>query len=143
MNRDEEEEAKVAKAKKFLAMVESEKARVKDYTKLVKYGIKWKSEDDIAYVILEDLWLKYGKDDKGKGKLIEDVGSLKIHSFSMRVTSLGSNALRLRLFGASLRAWNCDLRENLAIRALLPEQRSSFYVLSLPLGEQKTTLSDY
>ncbi|GJX70369.1 hypothetical protein Tco_0307540 [Tanacetum coccineum] len=68
---------------KFLAMVESEKARVKDYTKLVvtdgmvgyvlkKYGNKWKSEDEIAYVILEDLWLKYGKDDKEKGKLIED-----------------------------------------------------------------------
>ncbi|GKA26145.1 hypothetical protein Tco_0712254 [Tanacetum coccineum] len=31
--RDKEEEAKVAKAKKFLAMVESEKARVKDYKK--------------------------------------------------------------------------------------------------------------
>ncbi|GKD83441.1 hypothetical protein Tco_1350280 [Tanacetum coccineum] len=59
------------------------------------------------------------------------------------VTSLGSNALRLRLFGASLRAWNRDPRENLAIRALLPEQCSSFYVLLLPLGEQKTTLSDY
>ncbi|GJS15679.1 hypothetical protein Tco_0410151 [Tanacetum coccineum] len=68
---------------KFLAMVESKKARVKDYTKLVvtdgmvdyvleKYGNKWKSEDEIAYVILEDLWLKYGKDDKGKGKLVED-----------------------------------------------------------------------
>ncbi|GKA21648.1 hypothetical protein Tco_0701637 [Tanacetum coccineum] len=89
----DEEEAKVAKAsedmklsimkEKFLAMVESEKARVKDYTKLVvtdgmvdyvleKYGNKWKSEDEIAYVILEDLWLKYGKDDKGKGKLVED-----------------------------------------------------------------------
>ncbi|GJW00215.1 hypothetical protein Tco_1555466, partial [Tanacetum coccineum] len=64
-------------------MVESEKARVKDYTKLVvtdgmvdyvlkKYRNKWKSEDEIAYVILEDLWLKYGKYDKGKGKLVED-----------------------------------------------------------------------
>ncbi|GJW66123.1 hypothetical protein Tco_0118007 [Tanacetum coccineum] len=81
--RDEEEEAKVAKVEKFLAMVEFEKARVKDYTKLVvtdgmvdyvlkKYGNKWKSEDEIAYVILEDLWLKYGKDDKGKGNLVED-----------------------------------------------------------------------
>ncbi|GJV09082.1 hypothetical protein Tco_1346738 [Tanacetum coccineum] len=91
--KDEEEEAKVAKAsedmklsimkEKFLAMVESKMARVKDYTKLVvtggmvdyvleKYGNKWKSEDDIAYVILEDLWLKYGKDDKGKKKLVED-----------------------------------------------------------------------
>ncbi|GKD93306.1 hypothetical protein Tco_1373143, partial [Tanacetum coccineum] len=67
--RDVEEEAKVAKAsedmklsimkEKFLAMVESEKARVKDYTKLVvtdemvdyvleKYRNKWKSEDEIA-----------------------------------------------------------------------------------------------
>ncbi|GJW33028.1 hypothetical protein Tco_0053060 [Tanacetum coccineum] len=93
--RDEEEEIKVAKAsedmklsimkEKFLAMVESEKARVKDYTKLVvtdgmvdyvleKYGNKWKSKDEIAYVILEDLWLKYGKDDKGKRKLVEDNG---------------------------------------------------------------------
>ncbi|GKD73683.1 hypothetical protein Tco_1331965 [Tanacetum coccineum] len=86
--RDEEEETKVAKSatcyvEKFLAMVESEKARVKDYTKLVvtdgmvdyvleKYRNKWKSEDEIAYVILEDLWLKYEKDDKGKGKLVED-----------------------------------------------------------------------
>ncbi|GJS55620.1 hypothetical protein Tco_0628982 [Tanacetum coccineum] len=81
---EEEEETKVAKAsedmklsimkEKFLAMVESEKARVKDYTKLVvtdgmvdyvleKYGNKWKFEDEIAYVILEDLR-------KGKGKLV-------------------------------------------------------------------------
>ncbi|GKA36284.1 hypothetical protein Tco_0722775 [Tanacetum coccineum] len=73
---------------KFLAMVESEKARIKDYTKLVvtdgmvdyvlkKYGNKWKSEDEIAYVILEDLWLKYGKDDKRKGNLVEDNGKGK------------------------------------------------------------------
>ncbi|GJW68068.1 hypothetical protein Tco_0122492 [Tanacetum coccineum] len=96
--KDEEEEANVAKAsedmklsimkEKFLAMVEFEKARVKDYTKLVvtdgmvgyvlkKYGNKWKSEDEIAYVILEDLWLKYGKYDKGKGKLVEDNGKGK------------------------------------------------------------------
>ncbi|GKD29491.1 hypothetical protein Tco_1240269 [Tanacetum coccineum] len=75
---------------KFLSMVESEKATVNDYTKLVvtdgmvdyvleKYGNNWKCEDEIAYVILEDLWLKYGKaehdhlkvnkDDKGKGKV--------------------------------------------------------------------------
>nr|GEW00186.1 hypothetical protein [Tanacetum cinerariifolium] len=97
MDGDEEEEAKVAKAsedmklsimkEKFLTMVESKNARVKDYTKLVvtdgmvdyvleKYGNKWKSEDGIAYVILEDLWLKYRKYDKGngkgKGKLVED-----------------------------------------------------------------------
>ncbi|GJR57665.1 hypothetical protein Tco_1499827 [Tanacetum coccineum] len=93
--RDVEEEAKVAKAsediklsimkEKFLAMVESEKAKVNDYTKLVvtdgmvdyvleKYENKWKSEDEIAYVILEDLWLKYGK---GKGKVVEDNGKGK------------------------------------------------------------------
>ncbi|GJT25834.1 hypothetical protein Tco_0895771 [Tanacetum coccineum] len=96
--KDEEEEVNVAKAsedmklsimkEKFLAMVESEKARVKDYTKLVvtdgmvdyvleKYRNKWKSKDEIAYVILEDLWLKYGKDDKGNGKLVEDNGKGK------------------------------------------------------------------
>ncbi|GKD85809.1 hypothetical protein Tco_1356963 [Tanacetum coccineum] len=60
-------------------MIESEKATIKDYTKLVvtdeivdyvleKYANKWKCEDEIAYVILEDLWLKYGKYEKGKGK---------------------------------------------------------------------------
>ncbi|GJR35871.1 hypothetical protein Tco_1211555 [Tanacetum coccineum] len=91
--KDEEKEANAAKAsedmklsimkEKFLAIVESEKARIKDYTKLVvtdgmvdyvleKYGNKWKSEDEIAYVILDDLWLKYGKYNKGKGKLVED-----------------------------------------------------------------------
>nr|GEZ86339.1 hypothetical protein [Tanacetum cinerariifolium]GEZ95985.1 hypothetical protein [Tanacetum cinerariifolium] len=90
---EEEEEAKVAKAsedmklsimkEKFLVMVESKNTKVKDYTKLVvtdgkvdyvleKYGNKWKSEDEITYVILEDLWLKYGKYDKGKGKLVEN-----------------------------------------------------------------------
>nr|GEV13441.1 hypothetical protein [Tanacetum cinerariifolium] len=64
--------------KKFLAIVETEKARVKDYRKLVvtdemidyvleKYGNKWKSKDEIAYFILEDLWLKYGK-----GKQVDD-----------------------------------------------------------------------
>ncbi|GKA46250.1 hypothetical protein Tco_0739133, partial [Tanacetum coccineum] len=41
------------------------------------YGNKWKSEDEIAYVILEDLWLKYGKDDKRKGNLVEDNGKGK------------------------------------------------------------------
>nr|GEU48130.1 hypothetical protein [Tanacetum cinerariifolium] len=80
--RDEEEKAKVAKAskdmklsimkEKFLAMVESENAIVKDYTKLVvtdemvdyvleKYENTWKCEDEISSVILEDLWLNYGK----------------------------------------------------------------------------------
>nr|GEV39605.1 hypothetical protein [Tanacetum cinerariifolium] len=59
-------------------MVEFEKTIVKDYTKLVvtdemvdyvleKYRNTWKCEDEISFVILEDLWLKYGKDDKGKG----------------------------------------------------------------------------
>ena len=54
-------------------MVEkSEKAKVRDYTNLAvsdemleyvyeKYGSKWTSKDEIANVILEDLWLKYGK----------------------------------------------------------------------------------
>nr|GEY00079.1 hypothetical protein [Tanacetum cinerariifolium] len=81
--RDEEEEKAKVEKQKFLAMVESKNAKVKDYTKLVvtdgkvdyvleKYGNKWKSEDEIAYVILEDLWLKYGKYDKGKGKLVEN-----------------------------------------------------------------------
>ncbi|GJQ89522.1 hypothetical protein Tco_0000661 [Tanacetum coccineum] len=52
----------------------------KDYRKLLvtdemleyifaKYGNKWHLEDDIAYVILKDLLIKYGKDDKGKGKV--------------------------------------------------------------------------
>nr|GEV96589.1 hypothetical protein [Tanacetum cinerariifolium] len=36
-----------------------------------------KSKDEIAYVILEDLWLKYRKDDKRKGKLVEDNGKGK------------------------------------------------------------------
>ena len=57
----------------FLAMVEeSEKAEVRDYTNLVvtdsmleyvyeKYGSNWTYTDEIANVILEDLWLKYRK----------------------------------------------------------------------------------
>ncbi|GJS20114.1 hypothetical protein Tco_0448746 [Tanacetum coccineum] len=89
---EEEEETKVAKEsedialsimkEKLLAMVESKKATVKDYTKLVvtdgmadyvlgKYGNNWKCEDEISSVILEYLWLKYGKGDKGKGKEAE------------------------------------------------------------------------
>ncbi|GJT05591.1 hypothetical protein Tco_0840053 [Tanacetum coccineum] len=91
--KDEEEEAKVAKASEDMklsimkAMVESENAIVKDYTKLVvtdrmidyvleKYRNTWKCEDEISSVILEDLWLKYGKGKgaephhlKGKGKV--------------------------------------------------------------------------
>ncbi|GJU48916.1 hypothetical protein Tco_1218471 [Tanacetum coccineum] len=52
----------------------------KDYTKLqvtdemleyvfAKYRNKWHLEDDIADVILEDLWIKYGKYDKRKRKV--------------------------------------------------------------------------
>ncbi|GKC19252.1 hypothetical protein Tco_1021402 [Tanacetum coccineum] len=65
---------------KYLSVIESSKATNKDYTKLLvtdemleyvfaKYGNKWHLEDDIADVILEDLWMKYGKYDKGKGKV--------------------------------------------------------------------------
>nr|GEU64241.1 hypothetical protein [Tanacetum cinerariifolium] len=57
-------------------------ATVKDYTKLVvtdgivdyvleKYRNNWNCDDEIAYFILEDLWLKYGKCDKGKEKEAE------------------------------------------------------------------------
>ena len=57
---------------KYLSMVESSKATDKDYTKLLgtnemieyisaKYGNKWHIEDKIDDVILEDLWMKYGK----------------------------------------------------------------------------------
>ncbi|GJZ07131.1 hypothetical protein Tco_0540924 [Tanacetum coccineum] len=60
--------------------VESEKATEKIYRKLMvtkdmveyvleKYGKNWKVEDEIADVILEDLQIKYQKDDKGKGKV--------------------------------------------------------------------------
>ncbi|GJW38128.1 hypothetical protein Tco_0063973 [Tanacetum coccineum] len=38
-----------------------------DYA-LEKYGNNWNCEDEIADVILEDLWMKYEKYDKGKGK---------------------------------------------------------------------------
>ncbi|GKF85620.1 hypothetical protein Tco_0253447, partial [Tanacetum coccineum] len=60
--------------------VESEKATENIYRKLMvtkdmveyvleKYGKNWKVEDEIADVILEDLQIKYQKDDKGKGKV--------------------------------------------------------------------------
>nr|GEV52419.1 RNA-directed DNA polymerase, eukaryota [Tanacetum cinerariifolium] len=75
--RDEEEEANVAKAsedmnlfimkEKFLAMVESEKARVKDYTKLV---------------------VTDGMVDYGKRKLVEDNGIGKGHDIQNRVGSV-------------------------------------------------------
>ncbi|GJV20045.1 hypothetical protein Tco_1369065 [Tanacetum coccineum] len=81
--RDEEEEANVAKAsedikisimkEKFLAMVESEKARVKDYTKLVLV------EDNGKRKEAEHHHLKMNKDDKGKGKLVEDNGKEKCY----------------------------------------------------------------
>ncbi|GJT26124.1 hypothetical protein Tco_0906399 [Tanacetum coccineum] len=107
-----EEEANVAKASediklsimkdKFLAMVESEKAIVKDYTKLVvtdgmvdyvleKYENKWKSGDEIAY--------GNGKlvEDNGKGKEVEhhhlkvnkeDNGKRKVHDIQNIVGSI-------------------------------------------------------
>ncbi|GJY20405.1 hypothetical protein Tco_0392971, partial [Tanacetum coccineum] len=67
---------------KYLSMVESLKATDKDYRKLLvidemleyvfsKYRNKWHLEDDIVDVILDDLWMKYGKDDKGKGKVLD------------------------------------------------------------------------
>ncbi|GKD64884.1 hypothetical protein Tco_1306992 [Tanacetum coccineum] len=104
--RDEEEEAKVAKASEDMklsimkAMVESEKAIVKDYTKLVvtdgmvdyvleKYGNTWKCEDEIFSVILEDLWLKYGKYDNGKGAKHHHLkGKGKVHDIQNRLGSL-------------------------------------------------------
>ncbi|GJV77132.1 hypothetical protein Tco_1508716 [Tanacetum coccineum] len=58
---------------------------------------KWKCEDEIAYVILEDLWLIYGKDDKGKGKEAEhdhlkvnkdDKVKRKVHDIQNRLGKL-------------------------------------------------------
>ncbi|GJW50376.1 hypothetical protein Tco_0091727 [Tanacetum coccineum] len=91
---EEDEETKVVKEKKYLSMVEFEKRKAKlnvsdelymvEYKKgkaklvvsnemveyaLAKYGKNWNLEDEIADVILEDLRIKYGKDDKGKGKV--------------------------------------------------------------------------
>ncbi|GKE67543.1 hypothetical protein Tco_1521704 [Tanacetum coccineum] len=40
---------------------------------LDKYGKNWKVEDEIFDVILEDFHIKYGKDDKGKGKVEGDL----------------------------------------------------------------------
>ncbi|GJU70526.1 hypothetical protein Tco_1256785 [Tanacetum coccineum] len=40
---------------------------------LEKYEKNWKVEDEIVDVILEDLWIRYGKDDKGKGKVEKDL----------------------------------------------------------------------
>ncbi|GKD86489.1 hypothetical protein Tco_1357643 [Tanacetum coccineum] len=72
--RDEEEETQVAKESEDMA--HSVMKGHSFYTKLVvidgmvvleKYENNWKCEDEIVDVILEDLWLKYGKGDKGKG----------------------------------------------------------------------------
>ncbi|GKD44556.1 hypothetical protein Tco_1269201 [Tanacetum coccineum] len=59
-----------------LSMVEYEKAKVKlmvsdemvEYV-LAKYEKNWNIKDEIDDVILEDLQIKYGKYDKGKGKV--------------------------------------------------------------------------
>ncbi|GKD90533.1 RNA-directed DNA polymerase, eukaryota, partial [Tanacetum coccineum] len=121
---EEEEETEVAKEskdmalsimkEKILAMVELEKAIVKDYTKLVvtdwmvdyvleKYGNNWKCEDEISSVILEDLWLKYGKGDNGKGKEAkhdhlkvnkDDKGKGKVHDIQTRVKKLKVDLVR-------------------------------------------------
>ncbi|GJX41667.1 hypothetical protein Tco_0256657 [Tanacetum coccineum] len=89
-------------------MVESKKATVKDYIKLVvtdgmvdyvleKYGNNWKCEDEISSVILEDLWLKYEKGDKGKRKEAEhyhlnvnkdNKGKGKVHNIQNRLEKL-------------------------------------------------------
>nr|GEY93603.1 hypothetical protein [Tanacetum cinerariifolium] len=98
MNGDEEEEAKVKKTKKFLAMLESEKARVKDYTKLVVTdGMLTMKDDKGKGKLVEDNrkgkeaehhHLKVNKDDKGKRKLVEDNGKGKVHNIQNRVGSV-------------------------------------------------------
>nr|GEV69108.1 zinc finger, CCHC-type [Tanacetum cinerariifolium] len=78
---------------------------------LKKYGKNWTFEDEIAIVILKDLWMKYGKDDKGKEKeathdqlkvnkvmlfvvltqafhLQNDKGKAKVHDLQNRVEKL-------------------------------------------------------
>ncbi|GKB46630.1 hypothetical protein Tco_0897383 [Tanacetum coccineum] len=64
---------------------------------------KWKCEDEIAYVILEDLWLKYEKDDKGKGKEAEydhlkvnkdDKVNGKVHDIQNRLGKLEGDLAR-------------------------------------------------
>ncbi|GJQ97244.1 hypothetical protein Tco_0008383 [Tanacetum coccineum] len=75
--------------KKFLSMVEAKKVEFKKaiekiYKKLMvindmveyvleKYGKNWTIEDEIADFILEDLQIKYGKYDKGNGKVKGDL----------------------------------------------------------------------
>ncbi|GJV55345.1 hypothetical protein Tco_1456350 [Tanacetum coccineum] len=62
--------------------VESSKATEKDYRKmsvtdemveyvLEKYEKNWNFDDEITNVIFEDLWMKYGKDEKAKEKEAE------------------------------------------------------------------------
>ncbi|GJT01174.1 hypothetical protein Tco_0822343 [Tanacetum coccineum] len=87
---DKKDEINKKRADKFLSMVEAEKkAKMmveseKIYRKLMvtgdmveyvleKYEKNWKVEDEIVDVILEDLQIKYEKDDKGKGKVKEDL----------------------------------------------------------------------
>ncbi|GKC75042.1 hypothetical protein Tco_1125816, partial [Tanacetum coccineum] len=114
--RDEEEETQVAKESEDMA--HSVMKGHSFYTKLVvidgmvdyvleKYRNNWKCEDEITYVILEDLWLKYrkgkeaehdhlkvNKGDKGKGKEAEhesfegDKGKGKVHDIQNRLEKL-------------------------------------------------------
>ncbi|GJY81126.1 ribonuclease H-like domain-containing protein [Tanacetum coccineum] len=84
--KDEEEEAKVAKESgdmELFIMKESEKPTVKDYTELVmtdgmvdyvleKYENNWKCENEIAFVILEDLWLEVDLARAIKAKQVDD-----------------------------------------------------------------------
>ncbi|GJY27611.1 hypothetical protein Tco_0403378 [Tanacetum coccineum] len=44
-----------------------------------KYGNKWNLEDDLAYVIFEYLWMKYEKDDRGKGGKAGRAYQLKVN----------------------------------------------------------------
>ncbi|GKE02173.1 hypothetical protein Tco_1390156 [Tanacetum coccineum] len=88
--RDEEEEAKVANASEDmkLSIMKVVTDGMVDYV-LEKYGDTWKCEDEISSVILEDLWLKYGKDDKGKGAKHHHLkGKGKVHGIQNRLGSL-------------------------------------------------------
>ncbi|GKB09077.1 hypothetical protein Tco_0837389, partial [Tanacetum coccineum] len=129
----EEEEANVAKAsedmklsimkEKFLAMVESEKVIVKDYTKLVvTYGMveyvlekhknTWKCEDEISSVILEDLWLKYGKGLLGRGKWVlgaSDVVATKPSPAIITVVSAWPFLLTTMDLLAMRKRWSSDV----------------------------------
>nr|GEY97087.1 hypothetical protein [Tanacetum cinerariifolium] len=134
IDEEEEEEAKVAKAsedmklsimkEKFLAMVESEKAKVKDYTKLVvtddkgkgrlvknngkgkeaeHHHLKVNKDDKGKGKLIEDN--KVNKDDKGKGKLIEDNGKGKVDDHDLDTFDLENIIKRLEKdFGRLLKA---------------------------------------